>query len=162
MKGRRFADTQESCFKAWNRSHLGCSALLCGRLADSQESCFQASKQTNMSSAVLEGGHSADIHEFCFQAAKLSDVDCVEMQVILFADCKEWHFQVSKRQIIGVPSCRRVDLLIFTNSGFRVRNDEIYSTLSSNEVYLLMVRNRFSGSDTIKNVQCSHERASIC
>ena len=28
-KGLRFADTQESCFEPWNRSHLGSSALLC-------------------------------------------------------------------------------------------------------------------------------------
>ena len=54
MKGLRFADTQESCFEAWKSSHMGCSALLCGRFADSQESRFQASKRTNMGSALLE------------------------------------------------------------------------------------------------------------
>ncbi len=72
----RFADTQESCFKAWKSSHMGCSALLCGRFADSEESHFQVSKRSNMGSAVLEGGRSADIHEFWFQAAKRSDMEC--------------------------------------------------------------------------------------
>ena len=42
MKGLRFGDTQESCFEAWIRSHIGFSALLCGRFADSQESRFPA------------------------------------------------------------------------------------------------------------------------
>ena len=37
MKGLRFADTQESCFGAWNSSHMGCAALLCGRFDDAQE-----------------------------------------------------------------------------------------------------------------------------
>ena len=60
MKGLRFADTQESCFEAWKRSHIGCSTLLCGRFDDSQESPFQASKRSNMGSAVLQGGRSAD------------------------------------------------------------------------------------------------------
>ena len=32
MKGLRFTDTQESCFEAWKRSHMGYSALLCGDL----------------------------------------------------------------------------------------------------------------------------------
>ena len=64
-----FSGTLESCFKAWKRSHMCCSALLCGRFDDSQESRFEASKRSNMSSDVLEGGGSADIHEFCFQAA---------------------------------------------------------------------------------------------
>ena len=78
-----------------------------------------------MCSAVMEVGRFTDIHEFCFQAAKRSDMDCVEVQGGLFADCLERHFQVSKVQIIAAPSCKRVDLLIFTNSGFRVLNFEI-------------------------------------
>ena len=62
MRVRRFADTQESCFEGWNRSHLACFAILYGRFADSQELHNQASKRSNMGSAVLEGGRSADIH----------------------------------------------------------------------------------------------------
>ncbi len=90
----------------------------------------------------LEGRRSADIHEFCFQAAKRSDMDCVDLQVGLFADCQEWHFKSRNVQIIGVPSCRRVELLMFTNSGFKVRNVEICAVLSSNEVGLQILRNR--------------------
>ena len=48
MKGLRFADTQESCFEAWKRSHMGSSALLCGRFADSEESRFEAEKRSEM------------------------------------------------------------------------------------------------------------------
>ena len=71
MKGLRFADTQESCFEACNRSHMDCFALLCDRFDDSQESRFQDSKRSKMGSALLEIGLPADIHEFCFQAANV-------------------------------------------------------------------------------------------
>ena len=40
MKELRHADTQESCFEAWKRSHMGRSALIFGRFADSKESRF--------------------------------------------------------------------------------------------------------------------------
>ena len=78
MKGRRFADTQESRIQAENRSKMGSavpavfhllmlrnrlfrfekfkciSAAMKGlRFADTQESRFQASKRSNMGSAVL-------------------------------------------------------------------------------------------------------------
>ena len=69
-----------------------------------------------MVSAVLDGGRSAVIHEFCFQAAKRSDIVCVD--------------------------CKGVNLLILTNSGFRVQNVEICAVLSSSEVDLLIHRNR--------------------
>ena len=45
MKGLRFAHTQESCFEAWKRSHMGCAALLCRRFADAQESCIHAANR---------------------------------------------------------------------------------------------------------------------
>ena len=96
MKVLRFADTQESCYEAWKRSHMGCSALLSGRFADSKKSRFQASKRSNMISAVLDGGRSAYIHIFCFQAGKRSDMDCAELQRCLFVHCLAWHIQVSK------------------------------------------------------------------
>ena len=89
MKGLRFADTQESCFEAWNRSHMSCSALLCGLFADFQESRFQSTKRSNMCSAVLEYGRSAYFHEFCFQAAKRSDMDSVEVKGVQFGNCQE-------------------------------------------------------------------------
>ena len=80
IKELRFANSQESCFEAWKRSHMGCSALLCCRFDDSQESRFQASKRSNIGSAVKEVGRSADIHEFCFQGAKRSTMDRVNVQ----------------------------------------------------------------------------------
>ena len=67
-----------------------------------------------MSSAVLEGGRSAYIYELCFQAAKRSDMDCVEVQGGLFDDCTNGIFRSRNVQIIAVPSCKRVKLLMFT------------------------------------------------
>ena len=87
---------------AWKHSHMGCSALLCGRFDDSQESRFQASKRSNVCSVVLESVRCVNIHEFYFQAAKRSDMVCVEQQRGLFADCHELHFQVSKRADICI------------------------------------------------------------
>ena len=134
IKGLRFGDSQESCFEAWKRSHMDCSAFLCGRFADSQESRFQVSKRSNMGCADLEGDCSARIHEFCFEAAKRSDMDCVELQMGFFDDFYEWHFQVH--------IAKRVDLMMFTKSGFRVRNVEICAVLSNNDVNWVMLRYR--------------------
>ena len=66
-----FTDTRETCFEAWKRSHMGYSAVLCGRFADSQESRFQALKRSNMGCAVLEGGRFANIHKFCLKLQKV-------------------------------------------------------------------------------------------
>ncbi len=44
-------------------------------------------------------------------------------------------------QIIALPSFKRVDLLMFTKSVFRVPKVEICAVLSSTEVDLLMLRN---------------------
>ena len=45
-------------------------------------------------------------------------------------------------QIIAVPSCKRVDLPIFTKSDFKVRNVEICAVLSGNELDMLKLKNR--------------------
>ncbi len=129
MKGLRFADTQESCFEASKRSHMGCAALLCGRfddvlemdylgcekfkfgqsrqertsIADSQESRFQSSKRSVI---VLVSGPSADIQEFCFQAAKC--------QTLTVPNCKGVNLLIVRKgistlrnvQISAVPSCK--------------------------------------------------------
>ena len=50
------------------------------RFADSQESRFQISKRSYMGSAGQIGGWSADIEEFCFQCAKRSDMEYAELQ----------------------------------------------------------------------------------
>ncbi len=71
-----FADTRETCFEAWERSHMGYSALLYGRFAESQESRVQASKHSNMGSSP-ERWFFANIYKICFQAAKDSDMECV-------------------------------------------------------------------------------------
>ncbi len=89
----RFADTQESCFEVWKRSHMGCTALLFGRFADSQESRFQVLKRSNMISAILKGGRSVDIHEFCFKLQNF--------------------------QLWSVSNCMGVYLFIFRNGIFR-------------------------------------------
>ena len=41
MKRLGTDDTQDSCFEDWKRSHMGCSALLCGGFADSQNRVFR-------------------------------------------------------------------------------------------------------------------------
>ena len=111
-----------------------------------------------MCSAVLESGRTADTHEFCFQAAEISDMVCVELHWCLFPDCQVCYFRSPKFQIIAVPFFKRVDLLMITNIGFRVRNVEICAVQSSKEFYLPMTRIAFSGSEKIKNVQCRLER----
>ena len=95
-----------------------------------------------MGRAVLEGGRPANIHEFCFQAAKRSDMECVQLQGCLFLIVRNGISKSRNVDIIAVTSRKRVDLLMFTYSVFRVRNVEIYAVLSSNEVDLLMLRNR--------------------
>ena len=77
-----------------------------------------------------------------FKCAKRSDIDCVDLQRGLFVDLRHGIFSSGIFQIIAVPSCKRVDLLMFMNSGFRVRNVEICAVLSSKEVELLTLRNR--------------------
>ena len=69
MIGLRFAYTQETCFEAWKRSHMGCAAL-CGRFADVQELRFKPEKRSDMGSAELQGGLFAEFQEWYFQAAK--------------------------------------------------------------------------------------------
>ncbi len=76
IKGLRFADTQESCFEPWKRSHMGCSALLFGQFADSQESRFQVSKRSDMVNAVMKGLRFSDTQESCFEDCKRSHMAC--------------------------------------------------------------------------------------
>ena len=54
MKGLRFADTQESCFETWERSHMCSFALLCGRFVDAQESRFQSANRSDNVNAVIK------------------------------------------------------------------------------------------------------------
>ncbi len=90
-----------------------------------------------MVSALLEGGRSSNIHEFCFQAAKRTNMDCLEVLIV-----RNGIFKTRNVQIIAFPLCKSVDLLKFMNSGFTVRKYETCAVLSSNEVDLLMLRNR--------------------
>ena len=120
---------------------MGCSALICGRFDDSQESCFQASKPSNMGSAVLESGRCAGIHEFDFKLQNVH-MDCVDVQGFLFANTQELNVRSRNAQIFAVPTCKRVDLLMYKNSSFSMRNAEICAVLSSKEFDLLMLRNR--------------------
>ena len=80
MKGLRFADTQETCFEAWIRSHMGCSAFLCVRFVDSQESRIQVAKRSDMGIAVMKGLRFADFQEWYFQAAKRSNKSSTILQ----------------------------------------------------------------------------------
>ncbi len=86
LKGLWFPYTQESCFDAWKRSHMGCSPCYVVDLLILKNRFFKLRNVQIWVSAVLEGGRSADIHEFCFHAAKRSDMYCFEMQWDLFAD----------------------------------------------------------------------------
>ena len=75
-------------------------------------------------------------------SCKTFNMICVELQMCLFADCQVCHFRSRKFQVIAVPSFKRVDLLMFTNISFMVRNVEICAVLSSNEFDLLILKNR--------------------
>ncbi len=68
-------------------------------------------------------------------------MNCVELKGSLFADRQEWHFHQRTVYIRAVPSCKRVDVLMLTNIGFRVRKVQM-DVLSSNEIELLMLKNR--------------------
>ena len=107
IKGLRFADTQESCFEPWKRSHMGCSALLCCRFVDSQESRFQASKRPNIDSALLEDELSPDIHEFCVRAPQRSDMDGVELDGVYLMILRNGIFRSRNVRIIEVLYCKR-------------------------------------------------------
>ena len=101
-----------------------CPARLCGRFDDSQESRFQASKRSNLGSAVLQVRLSA-FFPILVSSCKASNMDPVVVQGGLFVDYKEWHFQARNVHLRAEPSCKRVDLLMFKNSSFRLRNVEI-------------------------------------
>ena len=77
MKGLCFPYTQESCFDAWKRSHMGCYVV---DLLIPKNRVFRLRNVQIWVSAVLEGGRSSDFHEFFFHAAKRSNMYCVEMQ----------------------------------------------------------------------------------
>ncbi len=111
MKGFGFPNTLESCFEAWKRSYMSCSALLCVRFEDSQESRLQATKRSNMGSAVLLFGRSADFTNYVF---KLQNV-----QIWTVSKCKRVYFlivrkafSVSKRSNKSSTFLKRDDLLM--------------------------------------------------
>ena len=64
-------------------------------------------------------------------------------------------------EIWVVLSSKEVDLLMFKKSSLRVRNVEICAVQSSNEVDCSCSVIAFSGMETIRNVQCSHERTLV-
>ena len=66
-------------------------------------------------------------------------MDCVELQGCRFADCQERHFQAAKRSDKSSTILQERRFAHIPNSGFRVRNVEILSVLSSKEVDLLML-----------------------
>ena len=93
-------------FEAWKRSHIGCSALLCGRFDDSQESRFQASKRSNICSAVLQGGRPADFPKSVLKLQYVHIWTVSNCKGGLFYDSQEWHFQVRNVQIRAAPSSK--------------------------------------------------------
>ena len=58
------------------------------------------------------------------------------MQGSLFANCQECHLQVTDRTVILLPSCKRVDLLKFTNSVYRVKTLNM-AVMTNNEADIL-------------------------
>ena len=110
-----------------------------------------------MGSAVQLGCRSADFPNYVF---KLQNV-----QIWTVSKCKSVYllivrmaFSGSKRSDRSSTFLKRDDLLMFRDSVFTVRNVEIWAVLSSNEVNLLMLKNRVFCSETIRNVQYRHER----
>ena len=161
MNGLIFANTQESCFETWKCSYMRCSALLCCRFDVSQESCFQASKRSNMGSSVLQGGPSADFPNYYFKLKTFRYGLCRSARETI-CWLSGMAFSVSKR----TENCSMIlqdgRFANFHEYCFSVWKVEICAVQSSNEFYLLMTRIAFSRSETIRNVQCSHEWTYIC
>ena len=98
-----FADTQGSCFEDWKGSHMGFSALLCGRFADSQESRFQASKRSNICSAVLEVSRFADFHELFFKLQNVQIWNVLNCKGVYWPIVRNVIFRLQNVQIKTVP-----------------------------------------------------------
>ncbi len=73
-----------------------------------------------MGSAVLVGGRFVDIQEFFFETAKLSDMDCVELHYLLIV--RNGIFRLLNVQILAVLSSNEVDLLMLKNRVFKLLN----------------------------------------
>ena len=138
MKELWFPYTQESCFDAWKRSHMGCSSLLCGRFADSQESRFQALKRSNLGSAVLQGGRLLIFINsvFMLQIVLICNVSkCYGVYLLIVIN----GILAAKFRARAVLYFKKIDLLMLRNSVFTVRNVEIWAVLSSNEVAMICI-----------------------
>ena len=96
-KGLLFADTQESCFEAWNRSHMGCEALLCVRFADVQELRFKLENRSDTCCDEVHGCPFAYCQIWYILSPKCSNKRSTILQDVPFADAQDLRFQASKR-----------------------------------------------------------------
>ena len=71
-------------------------------------------------------------------------------------------FGVRIVEVCAFLSSNNVDLLMLSDGVFRLRNVKKYAVQSRKGVNLLMLRNRVSGCETFRNVQCHHARGLIC
>ncbi len=109
----------------------------------------QALKRSNIGSAVLEDGRSNDIIEFCFQSAKCTDMDFDEKKGSLFDDSLEWYYHAvicSDKRSTLLQVCRIADV---SESSFQVRNVEICTVQSSNNIDVPVLRIRIFSSHEI-------------
>ncbi len=102
MKGLRFADSQESCFEGWKRSHMGFFALLFGRLLISRNRVFRL---RNVQILLLLSWKMVVLLIFTNSVFKLQNV-----------------------QIWTVSNCNGVYLLIVGNNILRSQNVQIIAS----------------------------------
>ena len=132
MKLLGFADTQESCFEAWNRSHMGFSTLLCGRFADSRKRVFRL---RNIQIWVVLSWNVVILLIFRNSVFKVRNVQIWTVKnskIVYLLIVRKGIFRLLNVLIRAVHSSKRVDFLILWNSIFSVRNVEILAVLSSN------------------------------
>ena len=82
---------------------MGTAVPQVGWYADSQESRFKAANRSYMCNAVLEGGRLATSQESRFKSSNLSDMEmgCAEIQVVLFPYSKDSRIQSAKRSYMS-------------------------------------------------------------
>ena len=95
-----------------------------------------------MGCAELQGGLLANCQEWHIVAAKRSDRSSTILQESRFANAYESRFPGRNVEIWAVLSSNEVDLLMLRNRLFMVRNAEMWAVLSSRKCDLLMLRNR--------------------
>ena len=146
MKRLRFAYTQESCFDAWKRSHMGCYVV---DLLIPKNRVFRL---RNVQIWVVLFWKKVVLLIFSNFVSKLQNV-----QICSMSKCNGVYLLIVINGILAAKRSDKSSTILqecrfarFRNSVFPVRNVEIWAVLSSNNVDLLKLRNRVF---SLRNVQ---------